>query len=127
MCMVETTSYKIALEKERKKLEEELNRLGVKNVGTYENWDVKKVDIDIMEADQNESADRNEEMHINAIVLDEIETRYRDVVIALQKIEKGTYGICEISGSPIEEDRLTANPAARTCKAHLGQDEKLAR
>ena len=39
---------------------------------------------------------------------------------ALEKIEKGTYGICETGGEKIEEDRLEANPSARTCKAHMG-------
>jgi len=124
--MIDTASYKVTLEKEREKLEEELNRLGAKDATTQGNWDVKQADLDIMDADQNESADRIEEMHINAIVLTELETRYRDVVHALEKIGAGTYGICEISGVPIEEDRLVANPAARTCKMHMEQGDQLA-
>jgi RNA polymerase-binding transcription factor DksA len=31
---------------------------------------------------------------------------------ALRRIERGTYGICEISGEPIEEKRLQAIPWA---------------
>ena len=34
-------------------------------------------------------------------------------------IAAGTYGTCEVSGEQIEEDRLEADPAARTCKAHM--------
>ena len=47
---------------------------------------------------------------------DEPSERHLD---ALERIEKGTYGICEVGNEEIEEDRLNANPAARTCKAHL--------
>ncbi len=52
-----------------------------------------------------------------------LENRWNEVRAALKKIEAGTYGICEISGEPIEEDRLEVNPAARTCKEHM--DESL--
>jgi len=38
---------------------------------------------------------------------------------ALEKIKLGTYGICEICGNHIEEERLQANPSARTDKAHM--------
>jgi RNA polymerase-binding transcription factor DksA len=49
----------------------------------------------------------------------QLEVQLVEVEAALERIEKGTYGICEISGTQIEEDRLDANPAARTCKAHI--------
>ena len=51
----------------------------------------------------------------------ELEERLLDVNRALKKIDKGAYGACEISGEQIEEDRLRANPAARTCKKHLNE------
>jgi RNA polymerase-binding protein DksA len=38
-----------------------------------------------------------------------------DIDNALEKIDAGTYGICERCGSPIGEDRLEAMPAARLC------------
>jgi len=36
-----------------------------------------------------------------------------EVLDALQRIECGTYGICEITGEPIEAKRLNAIPWAR--------------
>ncbi|MBP9749657.1 MAG: TraR/DksA C4-type zinc finger protein [Candidatus Pacebacteria bacterium] len=78
-----------------------------------------------MHADANESADRTEEYQIDSIVLNELEARYRNTVRALKKIEAGTFGVCEVSGEPIEEDRLRANPAARTAKAHLNEEDRL--
>jgi len=37
----------------------------------------------------------------------------REIDEALQRIEDGTYGICEITGKPIGLDRLRAIPTAR--------------
>jgi hypothetical protein len=44
-----------------------------------------------------------------------------EVLEALRRIERGTYGICEITGEPIEEKRLQAIPWARYSFA--GQDD----
>lgn len=41
----------------------------------------------------------------------------KEVSRALGKLEKGTYGICEVCKNPIEQGRLQAFPAARTCTA----------
>jgi RNA polymerase-binding transcription factor DksA len=40
----------------------------------------------------------------------------RDINLALEKIKKGNYGICEKCGKEIEIDRLEAIPEARFCK-----------
>jgi len=47
---------------------------------------------------------------------------------ALRKIENGTYGICELCGNEIEEERLKARPVASyciECKRKLEAMEKL--
>jgi DnaK suppressor protein len=36
---------------------------------------------------------------------------------ARERLEAGTYGVCERCGAPIPEGRLEARPAARTCVA----------
>jgi RNA polymerase-binding protein DksA len=38
-----------------------------------------------------------------------------EIDAALQRIEDGTYGICEVCGKPIGADRLNAIPWARLC------------
>jgi DnaK suppressor protein len=48
----------------------------------------------------------------------------RDVEAALQRIEDGTYGICEANGKPISKRRLRAIPWARYCRQHAEQREK---
>ncbi len=49
---------------------------------------------------------------------------------ALEKIENGTYGICELCGNEIEEERLRARPVASyciECKRKLEALEKIQR
>jgi RNA polymerase-binding transcription factor DksA len=119
--MTDYTQFKNALETELSEIEKELSKLGVQDLNEPTKWTLKRPDIEVMNADENEAADRNEEYHINSIVLDELTTRYENISIALKKIENGSYGKCEICDTEIETDRLDANPAARTCKKHMGQ------
>jgi RNA polymerase-binding transcription factor DksA len=76
-------------------------------------------------ADENEEADAVEEWNERRATLSALETTYRNVTRALQKITDGTYGICEISGGDIEPERLAVNPTARTCKAHMDEERTL--
>lgn len=39
----------------------------------------------------------------------------REIEAALERIEDGTYGICELTGKPIGRARLEAIPTARFC------------
>jgi len=42
---------------------------------------------------------------------------------ALERIEQGSFGICETCHDPIEVDRLAQNPLTRFCVDHLSQKE----
>ncbi|MFZ0035040.1 MAG: TraR/DksA C4-type zinc finger protein [Sedimentisphaerales bacterium] len=48
----------------------------------------------------------------------------KEIDDALQRIEDGTYGICEGSGKPITKARLEAIPWARYCVEYAGLLEK---
>ena len=71
-----------------------------------------------IEADPNDAADQIEELSVNVPLVEELEKRHKDIVDALEKMEEGTYGICEAGEEQIPFDRLEANPAARTCVTH---------
>ncbi|MBI3020142.1 MAG: TraR/DksA C4-type zinc finger protein [Parcubacteria group bacterium] len=45
--------------------------------------------------------------------------RLANVNAALARIDEGKYGVCEVCGERIEEDRLKADPSAPTCKEHM--------
>jgi RNA polymerase-binding transcription factor len=40
-------------------------------------------------------------------------TELADIDSALTRIRRGTYGICELTNQPIEQERLEASPTAR--------------
>ena len=116
---METEKFKVLLEEELDKLNTEMKELGVKNPEVKGDWVERANDLDTVSADLNDVADRTEEYDERRATLATLEGRYNNIRLALKKITDGNYGICEVSGEPIEEDRLEANPAARTCKAHM--------
>ncbi len=119
-----TGHFKKRLTDELHKLEGELKDLGWQNPETGD-WEATGGDIDGSATESDELADRQEEYGENRAEIEEIEIHWRNVKRALQKIEEGTFGICEISGDDIEEDRLEVNPSARTCKAHMEEEGEL--
>lgn len=84
-------------------------------------WSAKDPQMDVMppQAEPNEAADKIEELDERGEEVTSLSARLADVRLALGHIETGTYGRCEVCEKAIEEDRLEANPAARTCVAHL--------
>ncbi|HEY4479931.1 MAG TPA: TraR/DksA C4-type zinc finger protein [Candidatus Paceibacterota bacterium] len=111
--------FKNRLGDELSLVEKELENVGRKNPDNTKDWEAEPADLSIDSADENETADKIEEYESNTAILKELEIRYNDIKDALAKIEKGEYGFCEVCGAPIEKDRLEANQAARTCKAHM--------
>ena len=105
-----------ALEAEKDSLEEELAQHGRKS-GADE-WSADSSGLKGEEADSGDAADQIEELVTNVPLVGELQKRHRDIVDALKKMENGTYGVCEVCGEEIDEDRLEANAAARTCIAH---------
>ena len=116
---MDTEKYKARLLEEKTQLEEEMKGVGRQNPDNPNDWEPTPHADGEKDADLNVAADNKEESMERSAILTELEIRHKNVVDALQKIEEGTYGVCEVSGQPIEEDRLDANPAARTCKAHM--------
>ena len=88
---IETQLYKL-----KQKIEEENNTLQLENSSEI---------IDIA----------NQETMIMLEMQKSIKTKkmLNDILIALKKIQNGTYGICEETGEPIGIERLKANPLAR--------------
>ncbi len=117
--------FKKRLEQERTLLEEELRSLGVRDEHTPGGWDAISSDTDGAATEQDEVADRIEEMEGNEGEINELSIQKKNVDRALIKIEGGTYGTCEMNDEAIEEDRLEANPSARTCKAHMDDESSL--
>ena len=116
---INTEHFKEKLLAELKTLETELETVGRKNPSNPADWEAKEGEMNTDTAEEAEVAEGIEQYENNSAVLKQLEIRYNEVKDALAKIDMGTYGICEVSGLPIEEDRLEANPASRTDKAHM--------
>jgi RNA polymerase-binding transcription factor DksA len=114
----QVTHYKDLLLQEKSALEKELQSLGHRTENNSD-WVATPPPQDEAAPDHVDQADYVEDFEARIGELSVIETHYQDVLEALKKIDAGTYGICEISGQPIETDRLDAYPGARTCKAHM--------
>lgn len=113
-----TTAYQARLLEEKERLERDLATVGRRNPSNPADWEALPPETG-QEADPNDAADLIEGYEGNTAILKDLEARYNDVLDALSRIDAGTYGTCIIGGEAIEDARLNADPAARTCKAHI--------
>ena len=98
------TEARSALESERASLLSQMAELG-DGATAGDHYDNNFADSSQVTAERGEA---------EALLLSLRET-LEDVERALDKVDAGTYGICEVCGKPIEPARLEAMPAARRC------------
>ena len=112
------------LEEARKRLEEERGRLldarsdlesDVRQEAAAGEDLSELSSVDQHPADQaTETFEREKDLSI----LESTDEQLRDIQLAFERIENGSYGSCEVCGRPIGEERLRAKPAARLCIDH---------
>lgn len=117
-----TDNLKQKLETEKNLLESELASIGQKNPDNPADWQATPAEGAESVEYREEVADRLEEGETREATMVPLEARLAEVKAALDRMASGTYGTCELGGEPIEEARLEANPAARTCTAHMNDD-----
>ena len=100
-----------SLDAERADLEEQLAEHGKRSAG---DWQGTPAGFEPGEPDESDNADRMEELTNNVPLVEELESRLKDVNDALKKMDAAQYGMCEKTGKEIPFERLKANPAART-------------
>ncbi|MBP9711877.1 MAG: TraR/DksA C4-type zinc finger protein [Candidatus Pacebacteria bacterium] len=116
--MIDKKKIKEKLEKEKDVLMEEMGGLGTLNTETGE-WEATPEKTDFKETDQNDLADRFENFESRSSMISALGPRLNSILRALRGISKESFGKCEVCKKDIEQARLQANPAARTCKKHL--------
>lgn len=99
------------LQEEREATLAEMNRLRIALQS--------EVDDDVEEGDPN----MYEREKILAL-LQNLERKLESVDQALRKVEKGTYGVCENCGNPIDPARLKAIPHAVLCIDCKAREER---
>ncbi len=112
------TVYKERLVEEKTKLEGELKSVGRRNPSNPADWEAVPQETGV-EPDPVDAADEVQHFSENRAILTDLENRYNDVLAALSRIKKSTYGKCDVCGAKIEKERLDADSAATTCIAHM--------
>jgi DnaK suppressor protein len=98
--------YRALLEAERSDLCAKLAELGYGEEGGL-NYDSNFADTSQVTAERGEAE----------TLAGQLRDALREVEAAIDRLEKGSYGICERCGQPISSSRLEAKPAARRCIA----------
>ena len=109
MQAAELERYRELLNDQKDALRKQLQEMGADP--DQENT-VDGLDFDFGFADSAQStAERNKVL----AVIERLRENLHDVDLALGKIDKGTYGVCERCGETINQERLEAIPYARLC------------
>ena len=116
--MIDKKKIKEKLEKERDVLLEELKDMGKLNPETEE-WEATPEELAFPESDENDKADRFEDFEARSSMIRTLEPRFQNILKAIKGINRDSFGKCDVCKKDIENARLEANPAARTCKKHL--------
>ena len=122
---METSNYKKILEEEKDKLISELSTFAIPSNQKVDDWTAVRENDPSNDNTPDEVANELEDLSEREAAETTLERQLRKVDLALKRIEDGKFGICEIGGEQIEEDRLSANPSARTCKNHLDEEDNL--
>jgi len=118
--MLAKKKIKEKLEKERDDLLLQMKDMGKFNLETGE-WETIPEELEFPESDENDKADRFEDFEARTSVMRTLEPRLNNILKALKNLHKESFGKCEVCQKDIEPARLEANPAATTCKKHLGK------
>ena len=104
-----TEQARTLLEGEKKRVEDELAQLGI----DAQSNDVRREGSPF--GKREEEATESLEFEKRLALEKQLGEQLVEVEHALQKIEDGTYGLCDSCGQPIAENRLEALPQASLC------------
>ena len=105
------------LEQEKQSLEQELKGFAKKDPQVKGDWDTKFPCFDKKTGDSSlEQAANEVEEYANLLPVEyALETKLKNINLALDKIKKNKYGICEVCEKNIPLERLEIIPSAKTC------------
>jgi DnaK suppressor protein len=102
----------VLLKKEEKRLTDELGEFASQNPKNSTDYDAK---FPNMGDKEDENAEEVNMYSTNLTLERTLESSLRDVEMALERIKKGTYGICKYCNKQIDEKRILARPASSSC------------
>ena len=112
MSAIDTDHFRKLLLEERRRVAAAIENLQEDHAGTLSDEAGEETAYDNHLAD---TATETYDRELDYSLEENSETVLREIDAALQRIEDGTYGVCEGCGKPIEEERLEAIPWTRLC------------
>ena len=106
---LDLTKIRAALEEELASIEHRLSEYGASEEAQGVELDVDEGFADSAQA----TAGRSEILSL----VEQLQGVRHEVVAALERMDRGVFGICESCGSPIAPERLEAIPTTRLCLA----------
>jgi len=109
---------KISLEKQKREIEQQLKSFAKKDEKIKGDWDTRFPHFDGGESGSaalEKAADEVQEYSTLLPLEHNLEIRLQNINLALEKIQKENYGICEKCKNEIPEERLSVHPEARFC------------
>ena len=103
---------KNTLLQEKARIENELSSIGQKDESEGGKFNVHFPNYGDEEED---TAVEVADYEANLSIGNRIEKLLRDIETSLERIEKGTYGICKYCQKPIDQKRLLARPTSSSC------------
>jgi RNA polymerase-binding transcription factor DksA len=111
-----------------KRLEKERTRLQGIREGIQREQDdaISEAGNELSSFDQHpgDSGTETFEMEKNVSLLEQVDDELLEVEAAVQRLERGTYGTCQVCGRPIGDERLEAMPATRFCVEDQAKAER---
>jgi len=108
MTTFDTSSAKVALTEERERIVHQMIELGVTETGELTG------DVDYGDGFADAAAATAERTEV-LVVVESLKSQLSDIDEALQRIEKGTYGVCKKCGEDIPAARLEFRPSSIYC------------
>lgn len=121
--MSDLASIRNTIQEKREEIIADLTAIANLNEETGD-WEAAPV-MEVSEADLNNEADGVEEWNERNATVSLLEAMFRNHNRALEKIERGTFGTCELCENTIGEDRLLVLTTARTCALHRDDERTL--
>ena len=99
---------KLLLDK-KQETEDKLAKLAHKNPDDKEDYEANYVDVG---SEEDDNVHEIEEFEVNNALVTNLEKELRDIKQSLDRLKKGTYGICKYTNKPINKKRLLARPTS---------------
>ena len=106
---------RLQLQEEKTRLEKLLGRIATPKAEGKDEFEAKYPEFGDKE---DENAAEVTAYAVNVAEERDLEAKLKRVDAALERITRGTYGICQIGGEPLPPERLAVIPEAESCVEH---------